>query len=52
MREACRNNSPSMTYVYGCIILKLILNRTHLAQVRENVAGFYEHGTEHSCSTN
>jgi len=40
-----------MTCVDGSIILKLILNRTHLAQVRENVAGFCEHGTEHSGST-
>jgi hypothetical protein len=49
--EACWSETSSMTYVDGSIILKFILNRTHLVQVRENVAGFCEKGTEHSGST-
>jgi hypothetical protein len=49
-REGCRNETSVVTYVDGSKTVKLTLNKTHLAQVTENVAGFCEYGIELSGS--
>jgi hypothetical protein len=46
--EACRNETSAVTYVDGSKTVKLTLNRTHVAQVTENVVGFCEYGIENS----
>lgn len=48
--EVYRNRTSAVNCVDESKILKLMLNRTHLAQVTENVADFREHGIEHSGS--